>query len=256
VDYLYWLLGISGAFLLLERLLPERRAQPALRPQLGNDVFYLLFNGHFWALLTGGITGAISASANRILAPQGVLAGWPFAAQFAAYLLVSDLLQWCVHNLLHRVPWLWQFHKLHHSVKQMDFLANFRFHWAELVVYRTLLWLPLAFLGGDAGPLFAAAVFATFWGHLNHSNLRVALGPLAYVFNSPRMHMWHHDRSDEGGTSKNFGVVLSLWDWIFGTAYWPRERAPSELGYAGEEELPRDVLRQELFPITRRDNRA
>lgn len=252
MNYLAWLLGISAGFVLLERILPERRTQRFTRPQLGNDLFYLLFNGHFWALLTGGFTGAIAAWVDARFPMHGLLTGLPFAAQFAVYLLAADFLQWCVHNLLHRVPFLWQFHKLHHSVKQMDFLASFRFHWMELVVYRTLLYLPLVFLGGDPEPLFAVAVAATFWGHLNHSNLRIRLGPLAYLLNSPRMHLWHHDLSEEGGPAKNFGIVLSLWDWLFGTAFWPRERAPNELGYPGERELPRDVVRQELFPLTRR----
>jgi len=252
VGYLAWLLGISAAFVLLERLFPERRVQPRVRPQLANDLFYLVFNGHLWALATGALTGALVAIVQRHFAPAGLLTGLSFAAQFVVYLVLSDLLQWCVHNLLHRAPLLWQFHKLHHSVKQMDFLASFRFHWMELVVYRTLLYLPLLVLGGDAAPLFAVAVFATFWGHLNHSNLRIRLGPLARVFNSPRMHMWHHDLSDEGGRAKNFGIVLSLWDWIFGTAFWPRERAPGEIGYPGEAEQHRDVLRQELFPLTSR----
>lgn len=258
MNYLYWLLGLSLAFVVLERVRPARANQPVVRPQLANDVGYLLFNGHIWALITGGLTGWIATSARTWLAARhalpahGLLDGRSFALQFVAFLVAADFLQWCVHNLLHRVPILWSFHKLHHSVKQMDFLASFRFHWMELVVYRTLLYVPLLFLGGDAAPLFAVAVFATLWGHLNHANLDIDLGPLAFVFNSPRMHLWHHDRSNEGGTAKNFGIVLSIWDWIFGTAYWPRERAPASIGYAGDSEMPRDFARQELFPITRR----
>ena len=49
------------------------------------------------------------------------------------------------------------------------------------------------------------AVVSTVWGDLNHANLNVGLGPLGYVLNSPRMHLWHHDQSDEGGAAKNFG---------------------------------------------------
>ena len=213
MNYLFWLLGISAFFAVLERLRPARPSQPMLRPQVENDAVYLLVNGHLWAVFTGAISGFLAAStrtwlADHGLAPsRGLVDGWPFAAQIAALLVASDFLQWCVHNLLHRVPFLWQFHKLHHSVKQMDFLANFRFHWMELVVYRTLLYVPLLFLGGDAGPLFAVAVFATFWGHMNHANVDVGWGPLARVFNSPRMHLWHHDSSDEGGAAKNFGIV-------------------------------------------------
>ena len=64
--------------------------------------------------------------------------------------------------------------------------------------------------------------------------------------------MWHHDASSEGGSAKNFGIVLSLWDFLFGTAYWPRDRAPERIGYAGDEEMPTDWVRQEVFPLWRR----
>ena len=231
VTYWPWLLAISLFFFVAERFVPARRAQPWLRPQLANDVFYLLFNGHVYALAVGGLTGVIALRTREWFAPLlpfpeagGALASLPWAAQFAVFLLLSDFLQWCVHRLLHHSKFLWQFHKVHHSIHEMDWAGNFRFHWMELVVYRSLLYLPLTLLGGDGGPLFAVAVFATFWGHFNHSNLRVRLGPLGFVFNSPGMHLWHHDASDEGGVAKNFGIVLSLWDWLFRTAYWPRER--------------------------------
>ena len=259
MTYWHYLAGISAAFVIAERLLPARREQARLRPQIANDLFYLIFNGHLYALLVGGMTGTVALFARDVLGPVlpfaesgAALARWPWAAQFAAYLVVSDFLQWCVHNLLHRVPFLWQFHKVHHSVHHMDWAANFRFHWMELVVYRSLLYLPLAILGGGGSALFAVAVFATFWGHLNHANVRVSLGPLGYVLNSPRMHIWHHDASSEGGVAKNFAIVLSAWDWIFRTAYWPRDRAPERIGYPSDEEMPADLPRQMLFPLLRR----
>jgi sterol desaturase/sphingolipid hydroxylase (fatty acid hydroxylase superfamily) len=256
--YWHWLLGISLAFAALERLRPARPAQPALRPQLANDLFYLAFHGYFYAALTGAWVGAVAVWARGALGgvlpfagEASALARLPFAAQFALYLVVSDFLQWCVHNLLHRVPALWAFHKVHHSVQRMDWAGNFRFHWVEVVVYRSLLYVPLALLGGSPEPLFAVAVFATAWGHFNHANLDVGLGPLGYVMNSPRMHLWHHDASSEGGPSKNFGVVLSAWDFLFGTAFWPRDRAPARIGYPGDAEMPSDVPRQLAFPLTR-----
>jgi sterol desaturase/sphingolipid hydroxylase (fatty acid hydroxylase superfamily) len=79
----------------------------------------------------------------------------------------------------------------------------------------------------------------------------VGLGPLGYVLNSPRMHLWHHDQSDEGGTAKNFGIVLSLWDFLFGTAYWPRDRSPRALGYPGIEEMPQGLLGELAWPLSR-----
>jgi sterol desaturase/sphingolipid hydroxylase (fatty acid hydroxylase superfamily) len=258
VSYWQWLAVVSAAFVVLERIRPARSVQRALRPQLANDLFYLAFNGHLWALLTGGLAAWLAAKTDAglallsLLPERGLLAGAPFALQVVVYLVVSDFLQWCVHNLLHRVPFLWQFHKVHHSVKAMDWAANFRFHWMELVVYRSLQYIPLLWLGGDFEPLLVVWVGATAWGHFNHANLDVGLGPLARVFNSPRMHLWHHDSSDEGGTAKNFGIVFSCWDFLFGTAYWPRDRAPAEIGYPGDAEMPRDVPHQMTFPLGRR----
>ena len=80
----------------------------------------------------------------------------------------------------------------------------------------------------------------------------MGLGPLSYVLNSPRMHLWHHDQSSEGGAAKNFGIVLSVWDFVFGTAYWPRGRNPERLGYPGMEEMPATFHGQVLWPAVRR----
>lgn len=258
MSYLSWLITISLAFVALERVRPARREQPAWRPQLLNDLAYLAFNGHLYALLTAPLVAAVVSAVSSALARLGwrpehaALAGLPFAVQALTFLVACDLGQWCVHNLLHRVPWLWTFHKVHHSARTMDWAVNFRFHWMELVVYRSVLYLPVAWLGGDPGPLLAAAVFGTFWGHLNHANVDLDLGPLGYVMNGPRMHLWHHDASPEGGRhGKNFGIVLSVWDWIFGTAYWPRDRVPAQLGYPGDDEMPRDWPRQLVFPLAR-----
>jgi sterol desaturase/sphingolipid hydroxylase (fatty acid hydroxylase superfamily) len=134
----------------------------------------------------------------------------------------------------------------------MDFIGNFRFHWVEIVVYKTAQWLPLALLGASPRAVFWVAVFSTFWGDLNHANLNVGLGPLGYVLNNPRMHLWHHDASDEGGVAKNFGIVLSLWDFLFGTAWWPRERDPERLGYPGDDTMPDGFVGQIAWPLARR----
>lgn len=63
-------------------------------------------------------------------------------------LFVSDFVQWNTHRLLHRVPMLWNFHKVHHSVKEMGFAAHLRYHWMEPVVYKSLLYIPIAIIGG------------------------------------------------------------------------------------------------------------
>src|SRR6266704_330919 len=231
MTYLPWLLAISLVFTLLERLLPWRPMQPLLRKGLVSDLGWLAINGHLFGLGTAGLMAGTSAAATAFLRGWGLAPGrspvaeWPFAAQFAAFLVVADFLQWGVHNLLHRVPFLWAFHKVHHSVTTMDWL------------------------GASSQAVFAVAIASTVWGDFNHSNLKIGLGPLGRLLNSPRMHLWHHDLSTEGGTAKNFGIVLSVWDFLFGTAYWPRERSPERLGYPGMGEMPETLIGQVVWPL-------
>jgi sterol desaturase/sphingolipid hydroxylase (fatty acid hydroxylase superfamily) len=256
--YWPWLVAISFAFLVLETLFPWRKGQALLRRGSLRDVGFVAFNGHFFSLWTGGLNGALAVGATAALRSWGFeLAGspvsrWPILAQFLVVLVLADFLQWSVHNLLHRVPWLWTFHKVHHSISTMDWMGNWRFHWMEIVIYRALQWLPLAWLDASPEAVFAVAIVTTVWGDLNHANLNLSLGPLGYVLNGPRMHLWHHDASSEGGTAKNFGIVLSVWDFLFGTAYWPRERSPERLGYPQMEEMPATLAGQTLWPLARR----
>lgn len=258
MDYFQWLIVASGTFFVLERLKPARTEQRAFRPQFANDLGYLAINGHFYSVLSAGIVAWFATSANGVLERVSLLPerGWlaerNFWLQALLFFVISDFLQWCVHNLLHRVPFLWNFHKVHHSIHQMDWAGSFRYHWVEIIVYKTLQYLPLLYLGGDPEPLMVVYVAGTFWGHFNHANLNLGIGPLAYIFNSPRMHLWHHDASDEGGVAKNYGIVLSLWDWLFRTAYWPRDRTPERIGYPGDHELPKSLPVQLVFPLIKR----
>jgi sterol desaturase/sphingolipid hydroxylase (fatty acid hydroxylase superfamily) len=258
MTYLYWLVGISALFVVLERLFPWRRGQSSLRPGWLRDLAFVALNGHFFSVLSASATGALALAATSALRSLGLrlegspIGGWPFLGQFAAFLILADFLQWCVHNLLHRLPWLWTFHKVHHSITTMDWMGNWRFHWAEILVYKSLQWLPLAWLGASSEAVFAVAVLTTVWGDFNHANLNVRLGALGYLLNGPRMHLWHHDQSSEGGVAKNFGIVFSMWDFVFGTAYWPRDRDPERLGYPGIEEMPTGFPGEVLWPLSRR----
>jgi len=73
-----------------------------------------------------------------------------------------------------RLEFLWQFHKVHHSVEEMGFAAHLRYHWMENVVYRTLEYIPLALLGIGLYDFFVIHIFTLAWGHYNHSNISVS----------------------------------------------------------------------------------
>lgn len=252
---------LSLAVAALEHLFPWRKEQKRLRPRFFSDVLYLVFNGHFLGVFLYGIAAHhILPGVDRLLAAYGLMpvvyrnlaAHWPFGVQLVVILFGMDFVQWCVHNLLHRVPILWELHKTHHSVVdgEMDFLVSFRFQWTEVVVYKAAQYLPLAFFGFSAEVALCYAIFGTLIGHLNHANLNLGHGPWTYLLNSPRMHIWHHQYAADGRTTVNFGIVLSLWDWLFGTAYLPAA-PPPRIGFHGEEQFPRSFFAQQGWPLPR-----
>ena len=259
--YLYpiSLAGISVFVFALERFFPWRPEQKQLRPKLWSDFIHLVFNGHFLGLLLAGLASTwVLPSVDRWLSAEGLTdavyrnaaADWPLWAQIVVALLVLDFLQWCVHNLLHRVPFLWELHKAHHSVKdgEMDWIVSFRFSWLEVIVYKSVLYLPLVFFGFRWEALMFHAIFGTLIGHLNHSNLNLGHGPWRYVLNSPRMHIWHHDYDGTAKTTVNYGIIFSCWDWIFGTAKMPAD-PPAHLGFGGVETFPDNFFGQEIWPL-------
>jgi sterol desaturase/sphingolipid hydroxylase (fatty acid hydroxylase superfamily) len=129
----------------------------------------------------------------------------------------------------------------------MDWIGNWRFHWLEVFLYRILLYPVAAFFGFSGEAMFYCGVLSTFSGHFAHANIRFPLGPLRYILNGPDMHAWHHAHPDAGPTNRNFGLMFSLWDWLFGTAYLPNA-APRRLGFTGIEAYPHSLWRQWLAP--------
>ncbi len=171
---------------------------------------------------------------------------WPTWVQIAVLFVVKDFVEWWVHRLLHTVPWLWEFHKVHHSVKEMGFAAHLRFHWMESVVYKSITYLPLAMIGFGIDDFFVAHMIAITIGHWNHANINMNLGPFKYILNNPNMHMWHHAYHIPEGHKYgvNFGLSLSVWDYIFGTASIPHSGRDIKLGFEGDQNFPKDFMHQ------------
>jgi sterol desaturase/sphingolipid hydroxylase (fatty acid hydroxylase superfamily) len=256
-NYFYWLLGISLFFWLLEVLLPWRQHQAKIRQDFWLDGFYMFFNFFLFSLVGFNAVSNIGVQAfNDLLAFFGLknivafqIHSWPVWAQLLTLFVVRDFIQWNVHRLLHRVDFLWQFHKVHHSVQQMGFAAHLRFHWMETVVYRTLEYLPLAMIGFGIQDFFIVHIFATAIGHFNHSNFRLPLGPLRYLVNNPQMHIWHHAKKMPYRYGANYGISLSVWDYIFHTAYVPKDGRDLELGFEEVEKYPHTFLEQQTYPF-------
>jgi sterol desaturase/sphingolipid hydroxylase (fatty acid hydroxylase superfamily) len=106
-------------------------------------------------------------------------------------------------------------------------------------------------IGFGIQEFFLVHLIALTIGHWNHSNIRLPLGPLRYVLNGPQMHIWHHMKRFPRPHGINFGLSLSLWDYLFGSAYVPGDGRDIELGFERVESYPRGFFAQVVAPFRR-----
>lgn len=258
-NYFYYLIVLSLVVWGLELLFPWRTKQAAFRKDFWLDAFYMFFNFFIFSLvaynaisnvgveLFGKFLGLFGIE-NRVAVNLETLPIW---ARFLILFLVSDFIQWSVHVMLHRVDWMWQFHKVHHSVEEMGFAAHLRYHWMENVFYKSALYIPLTMIGFGLNDLFVLHAFNIMIGHLNHSNMNITYGPLKYLLNNPVMHIWHHAKKmpDSHPYGINFGITLSIWDYIFKTAHIPHSGRDIELGFDNIENYPKGFGSQSMEPF-------
>lgn len=262
-NYFYGLIILSLIVWFLEIKFPWRKDQPIFRKDFWLDTFYMFFNFFLLNLIVmialsntaeaifNDFLGLFSLSVSSFqLFDVDDLPKW---AGLLIFFLVSDFVQWNTHRLLHRVPFLWNFHKVHHSVKEMGFAAQFRYHWMEPVVYKSIQYIPLAIIGNyNAQDVAIVYFFAILIGHLNHANIGWDYGIFKYILNNPKMHIWHHSKKLPSKYGVNFGLTLSLWDYLFKTDYIPKCGRDIELGFENDENFPTDFVHQELYPISKK----
>lgn len=256
-SYFYGLILVSIAVYALELAFPWRKHQPRIRKDFWLDGFYMFFNFFLFSLIGYNSVSNVAVEAftdlRRALGIDSMMlidvAGLSVIAQLGIMFVARDFIQYWVHRLLHRFPRLWAFHKVHHSVRQMGFAAHLRYHWMETIVYRVLEYIPLAMIGFGIQEFFAVHMIALTIGHINHANFRPPIGPLRYIFNSPQMHIWHHAKSLPVRYGANYGLSLSVWDWVFGTAHWPHSGRDMPLGFDQVERYPDHFVTQMVEPF-------
>ena len=253
-NYFWGLIAISLFALSLELAFPWRKNQAKIRKDFWLDGFYMFFNFFIFSIAIEGIyniLGLLFAEINITVKSLALIniSEWNMWMQLFVLFVILDFVQWFTHVLLHKYPFLWKFHKVHHSVKEMGFAAHLRYHWMENILYKPLKTFGVMILGGfEPEQAYIVHFFAITIGHLNHSNVKITWGPLKYIFNNPVMHLYHHASVlPEGKYGVNYGISLSLWDYIFKTNYIPEESGTIEIGFEGDDKFPKDFIGQNLY---------
>lgn len=260
-NYFWGLILISLVVWGLEIVFPWRKNQSIFRKDFWLDAFYMFFNFFIFAIVISGVYKFLEmvfldfGITIKSLSVMDITA-FPMWSQLLIFFVVQDFVQWFTHVLLHRYNFLWKFHKVHHSVKEMGFAAHLRYHWMENIFYKPLKTLAVMLLGGfEPEQAFIVHFVAITIGHLNHANIKLTYGPLKYVFNNPVMHLYHHAYSLPEGKDYgvNFGISLSVWDYIFKTNYIPEASGALKLGYSDEAKMPENFIKQLVYGFKKSD---
>jgi sterol desaturase/sphingolipid hydroxylase (fatty acid hydroxylase superfamily) len=215
-------------------------------------IFSIAISGFYKLLQVGFADLGITDKSLALIDPSS----WPMWTQLLVFFILLDFVQWFTHTLLHKYPFLWKYHKVHHSVKEMGFAAHLRYHWMENILYKPLKTFGVMILFGfEPEQAYIVHFIAITIGHFNHSNIKITWGPLKYIINNPVMHLYHHAYDlPEGKYGVNFGISLSLWDYIFKTNYIPEDSGMIELGFPGDDKFPKDFIHQNTYGFKKGQN--
>jgi sterol desaturase/sphingolipid hydroxylase (fatty acid hydroxylase superfamily) len=231
---------------LAQRLWPSAPAPRAMTRGRAIDWSY-------WLVVTPVITGVCTRAATVTVAVGAALAvGWgfhdanavlsvfhersplPFAAmplwaQLPLAIVIVDFVSYWSHRARHHRRFF-ALHAVHHSARELDWLAAARMHPLDDLADNVVVMLPVLFLGFDPIVLVVLGPLLLLHTLFLHSSIRVSLGPLRYLIITPDLHRWHHAR-DPAAQGRNFGGVLAIWDVAFGTFELPAT-PPTEFGLA------------------------
>jgi sterol desaturase/sphingolipid hydroxylase (fatty acid hydroxylase superfamily) len=173
-----------------------------------------------------------------------------------AVFVVDDLTRYLVHRLVHRVPCLWELHKVHHSAEVLTPFTLQRVHPLEGLIMAVRATVTLGVVTGVFIWLFPGKVqavlvlgvdaigfaFAGLGANLRHSHVWLSYGRvLERIFISPAQHQIHHSIEREH-YDRNYGASLAIWDWMFRSLYVTRGRERVTFGLPATEKNHRDTL--------------
>lgn len=237
-------------FVPLERLFALRKDQRLLRQHWKLDAFYAVFNS---LLIKVGLAIVIVASISAAewavpIRLRECVAALPLWLQVPSALVISDVAFYLVHRLFHKIPWMWKFHAVHHSIQEMDWLAAHRVHPIDQILTKGGSLLLIFALGLSDAAIGIYSILYFWQSLILHSNVNWRFGALSRIVATPQFHHWHHADHREA-YDKNFAGQLSILDACFGTLHLPGNEYP--LRYGTPEPVPRRYIEQLRYPFTR-----
>lgn len=234
--FFYGLLVVLGG---LEVWIPQSKLPPNRRRRWGTNFGLPLLSNWLLGLLPlSGLVASTWASQrgfgllNQIKCPA-------FAA-LALTMAARSLASWLLHILMHKTPFLWRIHRIHHLDTVMDISTTGRFHPFEFFLSFVVLVATIALLGLPVWALVVYEPLETVVRFFSHANIRLPEGldrTFRLFFSTPGFHRIHHSLNRSEADS-NYGVIFSFWDRLFGTFSSPegKDLAEMDLGVAGNEE--------------------
>lgn len=156
----------------------------------------------------------------------------PDWARLGATFLLFDAWMYAWHRLNHRVPFLWRFHRTHHSDPKMDVTTANRFHIGEIALSSVLRIPVIALLGLHLWELalYEMAMFSVVQFH--HANVALPVWldrGLRILIVTPFMHKVHHSRW-QPETDSNYSSLCSVWDRLFRSYRWREDPHTLQFG--------------------------
>lgn len=254
-----WFYAAFGLVIALQGVLPALRTNQYRNASTALDFFYMFFRTPFYLLITLPYLGYLKYLYDNVLHGPVLepVQGVPDMLVVLAVFVFGDFIGWFHHVLRHKIAAIWQFHAVHHSTRHFNIFSRYRFHAIDLIFSSHIRFLPLMFFHQLLGEAVMLYMFKLVIDLLAHSNVRANYGPLRYIFVTPQSHRIHHSNLPEH-IDKNFGVSLSIWDYIFGTQYRKYDEYPEtgivDVDYPVEQNARPSVvlktfLRQVIYPF-------
>jgi sterol desaturase/sphingolipid hydroxylase (fatty acid hydroxylase superfamily) len=169
----------------------------------------------------------------------GAIIGVSFAV------LTSDFLGYWHHRFMHR--FFWPVHATHHAIRELSALNAYA-HFAEKITQFLIMVIPLSVIQWDSPVVPPAIILAVTWSeYWIHSPTTAQLNGLRGIFVTPRFHRIHHSLEPQH-FDKNFGILFSFWDRLFGSAFNPASDEWPATGLADRQEA-RSIADYLIYPL-------